>query len=273
MKTIEFEKQLITPSFAKKLLEQNVNNRRISQPILLRYVSDMVNGKWKEDTGELIKISKTGRVLDGQHRLQAVIKANCSIFFHIAYNINDEVFDVLDSGKLRNATDCFKISDIKHENIIPSTIAHFKLLQDGKRKGQQANFKLTNAELLKTYYDDEQFWQEVARLSVNWYKAFAKVLPPSWIGGFYAHFYKLNSEKADEFMNQLCTGMDISNITINLLRTKLMQDRMSLRKMHQNMKMALIIKTWNHFINNIQLTVIKYNTIQEKFPIAIKSKQ
>jgi hypothetical protein len=63
----------------------------------------MINNKWKQDTGECIKISKTGRILDGQHRLKAVILSNCSIYFYVATNIDDSVFDVLDTGKARNS--------------------------------------------------------------------------------------------------------------------------------------------------------------------------
>lgn len=44
METLEIKKQLITPSIARQYLEQNSYNRRISQPLLLRYINDMING-------------------------------------------------------------------------------------------------------------------------------------------------------------------------------------------------------------------------------------
>lgn len=270
METLEITKQLITPSIAKKYLEQNINNRRYSQPVLLRYTADMINNKWKQDTGECIKISKTGRILDGQHRLKAVILSNCSIYFYVATNIDDSVFDVLDTGKARNSSDCFYVAGIKASNTIPSMISYYNLLKDNKRSGVQINQKATNANLLEQYYQDEVFWDNIARSSNSWYVAFAKILKPSMIGGFYAHFYKLNLNKAEAFMNQLCTGSEISNSIINLLRNKLMQDKMSPRKMPTTLKMALIIKAWNHYINDNNVKILKFDTVRDEFPIAIK---
>ena len=270
METVKIKTQLITPSIAKSLLERNVSNRRINEGRLLAYTKDMINGKWKEGTAEPIKISKTGIILDGQHRLLAIVKSNCSILCHVAENLEDAVFDVLDTGKSRNASDCFNVAGVKMSNTLPSIIAHYNLLQEGKKVGQQRSGKATNAELLDQYYEDELFWQNVGRTTTNWYIAFAKILTPSMIGGFYAHLYKINPIKAELFMSQLCTGSDINNQTINLLRTKLMQDKMSPRKMPPTLKMALIIKTWNNFINGTEVKILKFDTVRDDFPTAIK---
>jgi hypothetical protein len=263
-----FKKQLVTPDYAKKLLEANICNRRVKQPVFLQYANDMMNGRWKEGTAELIKISKTGVILDGQHRLLAVIKANVAIYFYIAFDLDDSVFDVLDTGSSRNATDVFKVKGIKQENTIPSIITMYNLLVSGKKAGIQKNYKSTNAVLLEQYFEDENFWQNIARKSHALYLSFAKILPPSYIGGFYAFFNRLNEEKAEEFMNQLATGISISNDVIMLLRNKLMQDRMALRKMPPTVKIALIIKTWNCFVKNETVKILKYDPIRDDFPVA-----
>jgi len=61
-------KKLITPSIAKDLLESNTKNRTINELVVSRYVSDILKGNWKEDTGEAIKISKMNVILDGPSR-------------------------------------------------------------------------------------------------------------------------------------------------------------------------------------------------------------
>jgi hypothetical protein len=265
---IQFNKQLVTPSTAKQYLEANISNRRIKEPIVAQYANDMANGRWKEDTGELIKISKTGTILDGQHRLMAVIKSNKAINFHFATNLNDEIFDVLDTGSSRNATDAFKVKNIKHDNLIPSIIAMYNLLNLGRRAGVQKKDKATNAILLEQYYENETFWQNIAKQSHYMYKSFAKILPPSFIGGFYAYFIKLNPEKATEFMTQLATGSEVKNEVINMLRNKLMQDKMSPRKMTITLKMALIIKTWNLYIKGQTVKLLKFDSVRDEFPVA-----
>lgn len=263
---MEFKKLLVTPTVAKQYLEANVNNRRIKNAVVTRYAQDMILGRWKEDTGEIIKISKSGAVLDGQHRLMAVVKSNTPISFHFAMNVEDSVFDVLDTGSSRNATDSFKVKDIKNGNTIPSIISLHTTIITGIRTGAQKNNKPTNAILLEIYYENELFWQHVANKSHKWYLDFAKILSPSAMGGLYSVFHKSNTEKALSFMNQLATGLDVENRSINLLRQKLMTDKMSQKKMPVTIKHALIIKTWNYFILKKEVKILKYDQSKESFP-------
>jgi hypothetical protein len=265
---IQIKRQLITPSIAKSLLEANKRNRRISQPSVHRYTYDMINDRWKEDTVEPIKISKSGVILDGQHRLLAVIASGKSIFFHIAYELDDSVTAYLDTGKSRNATDVFKIEGVLNDSSIPSTISFFNYLSLSRKAGVQKNHKATNAMLLEQYYENAEFWQDVVRRSHRWYTSFAKILPKSCVGGFYAHFHSINKVQAELFMEELCMGFDITNNVINLLRNKLMQDKVSPRKMPATLKYAIIIKTWNVWITNQKVKILKYDTINEPFPIA-----
>jgi hypothetical protein len=272
--TMEFKKQLITPSLAKQLLEANINNRRVKQPVVLRYAQDMIAGRWKENTGETIKISKTGRLLDGQQRLMAIIKSNVPINFHVIYNLEEDVFDVLDTGSVRNATDVFHIEGIKNDNVIPSIITTYYVLSKGiikqiNGKSVSKQYRPTNHLLKEMYYQRENFWQSVGNQTASWYQSFAKILPPSTIGGFYSFFYDINHEDAFQFMHQLCTGQDIKNKTIALLRTKLMQDKMDSKKISASLKQAYIIKTWNLFRKNEEAKMIKFNTAIEEYPVAI----
>lgn len=269
---MKIERKLVTPAMAKELLESNVKNRRVKEPVVLRYVNDMRAGKWKNDTAELIKISKTGIVLDGQHRLIAVVKANVPIWFHVATELEDSIFDILDTGSSRNAADVFKIEGIKYSTKLPSIIQLYETLKSNKamhQKSVQKNFRHTNASLLMLYNDRVEFWQHVARKSDVWYNAFAKMLHAQAIGGMYAYFYDIDANDADIFMNQLCSGLDITNKTIYALRNKLMQDRLSVKKMPLEMKHSLIVKTWNHYRNGAEVSFLRFDPEKEKRPIAI----
>jgi hypothetical protein len=81
-------------------------------------------------------------------------------------------------------------------------------------------------------------------------------------------FVNINKDKADEFMKQLTTGVAIENEVVNMLRNKLMQDKMSPRKMPPTLKMALIIKAWNVFVKNQSIKLLKFDTIRDEFPTA-----
>lgn len=265
---MNIQKELITPTMAKAMLEANTKNRRVKIPVVARYAKEMADGRWKEDTGELIKISKSGVVLDGQHRLLAVIKSNRAIQFHVARSVEDDVFSVLDSGSVRNSTDAFYISGIKYSSTIPSIIQNFELLKKGWLTVQQINQRKTTPELLAIYEEAPERWENIALVATRLYDEFSKIVAPSIIGGCYALFNSLNEEKALGFMEQVCTGSGIENDVISMLRKKLIEDRISPRKMPVSMKYALIIKAWNFYLSGTAPKLLKFDTVNEVYPIA-----
>ena len=260
---------LITPELAKLYLSLNNHNRDIKAPVVARYSQDIANGKWKTGTAESIKIASDGTVLDGQHRLHAIIKANTDVLMLVAEGLDRSVFDVIDTGSVRNASDVFKVAMVERSNRVPSTISKWYNLKNSNRFGSQKNLKLTNSELLHEYKSNPLEWDNITKHSINLYSAFAKILSPSTIGGFYAYFKEISETEAHSFMQELCTGINITNNTIALLRQKLMQDKMSLRKMPVDLKDAFIIKTWNAYRQKTEHKILKFSPDNESFPIAI----
>ncbi len=67
------EKVMITPAFAAELLNKNTENRPMSRHKVAKWVDQMETGKWKL-THQGVAISDAGVLLDGQHRLQAIVE-------------------------------------------------------------------------------------------------------------------------------------------------------------------------------------------------------
>jgi len=267
---MEVQKKLITPARAVELLQSNVKNRRPKNPVVLKYARDMASGKWKSDTFELIKISKSGVILDGQHRLMAVVKSNTPTFFHVVENLEDSIFDVLDTGSTRNASDVFKINGVSNNNVIPSIISFYYTLKGGNiTKSAQVNYKKTNADLLEIYLENKEFWDELTTQTLFLYRSFSKILAPSFIGGFYAFFSDINNDDAKNFMYQLCTGKNVENDAINILRSRFVTEKISVNKVSHSTKCAYLIKVWNAYRKIERLKILKYTPSVDKFPVAI----
>ena len=261
-------KTLINPAMAKEMLEKNVSNRNVRHLKVNQYANEMLSGRWKEDTFEFIKISKNGNLIDGQHRLLAIIKSNVGIWMQIAYDVPDDVYSVLDTGVNRNTGDVFKIEGIKYATANPAIIKLYDKVKNNKY-GRVGSHELSNFEVLDIYHERPEFWQLVCNKSESWNDAFAKILPSSWIGGFYAHFLSINTFDAKEFMDQLCTGRNIKNETITLLRNTLIKDKLNVKKTPRDYVRIYIIKTWNAYRTGTSIKVLKFNPETDKYPIAI----
>lgn len=243
---IRFKEQFITPEMAKDFLLSNTHNRLVNLKLVDRYSDDIRFDRWKSNTGETIKVAESGRILDGQHRLHAIIKAEKGINIHLATGLNDEVFDVIDTGKNRSGVDVFTINGTANASIMPSIIQSYINVKKSRIK---LNTKgLTNNMVLDLYNENPELWQQIARKSKNFYLQFNKILNRSIIGGLYKNFLEVSSEEiTNDFFTQLCIGKEFTNQTIFWLRNRLIEDRISSLKIPTAVKYELLIKSWNNF--------------------------
>lgn len=93
---------------------------------------DMKAGRWIA-THQGIAIGKSGRLLDGQHRLSAVIKAGVPVEMMVTFDIDESAIDAIDRGRKRSVADCFAFSEEEVWMRNKSTIAAARLLLSGRR--------------------------------------------------------------------------------------------------------------------------------------------
>jgi hypothetical protein len=265
---MKIESILITPTMAKEFLKSNSNNRPLKEKRISKYAKDMLEGKWICETGETIKFLLNGLLADGQNRLHAIIKANIPVKMQVAFDLEDDVFKVIDTGCSRNASDIFKFDKIKYYAIAPTIIStHNNLLNGGI--GANTVHNNSNQNILDLYYERKDFYNCVFRKVDRWYLSFNKVLTPSTIGGFYAFFFDINPIDANEFFEQLSSGNDIKHNAIKLLRNKLFENKLNSTKFSASHRNCLIIKTWNYYRKNHQIKFLRYDSNVEEIPKAI----
>ena len=101
--------RLITPEVASLLLESNNGNRKLRRQTVCYYADEMKKGNWQL-THQGIAISTEGRLLDGQHRLSAVVLSGVSIQMMVFEDCNDGSFNMMDIGLKRNTNDTIGLS-------------------------------------------------------------------------------------------------------------------------------------------------------------------
>lgn len=263
---MKIEKVFVTPDFAASLLKKNTKNRPLSPSIIARYTNEIKEGRWKEETGELIKVSKDGCILDGQHRLTAIVRSGVGLFFHIATDVNDDVFDVLDTGKKRNGADSISIFGEKYSTPISAAITAENWIS-AECKGKRG---MSNAEIVENYKENKEKWSECGFVGVGLSNSISKALSPSWAVAFLFHFSKIDRDEANEFMRQLCEGRGIKNNSIHLLRRRLIDAKVSKQyRLPDEMLIGLVLKTWNAFRRGHEISHLRYKPAEEVFPSAI----
>lgn len=101
---IEADVVTVTPDIAEQWLESRGPNRRLNEANVARMVLDMGNGNWF-DHGDPVRFDRKGRLRDGQHRLQAVVRSGKAYAFHVIRNLDEKALQMVDTGKQRSFSD------------------------------------------------------------------------------------------------------------------------------------------------------------------------
>lgn len=264
--------ETITPQKAKIYLEKNnsdeYNNRSVYQPKVDQYARDMKNGDWRLN-GETIIISKSGRTMDGQHRLLAVIQSGVTIQSYVIHGVDDEVFASIGTGKPRTSADAAHIAGFQHASKISAIVKFVLNFQKGQysqaslaySKGKKA---ITNEAVVEYIRRHEESLYE----SYNYgYNKENKVVSGTYLAGLHYIFKKLSETEANDFCNRVADGLALSKDNpIYLLRQRLISDVQAKRKMPPSEKLALICKSWNFYRKKRKISRLSLDIIKEGFP-------
>ena len=198
----------ITPEMAKSILKNNVNNRHVSNGLVRSYANDMKNGNWDESVGSAISIDVNGNLVDGQHRLLAVVQSDETINMWVCRNVKPH--GIYDNNRKRSISDQIGIVKPEQEKIYKSSryISVAKSLithLPGENVG--GYFRAVTPREVIDYTEAHKkvldgFWLRFAQRNV------AKIsIKPVLVGLYLAYIGGVDMKTIDTFYEILCNGM------------------------------------------------------------------
>ena len=255
----------ITPARALEILNNNDRNRSIAANVVDKYARDMAAGSWALN-GQTIKIGASGRLLDGQHRCAAAIRANTSFPAIVVEGLDDDVFDTFDLGVRRSMSALLKDRGETNTAVTAAVLRHVWLLQNGLVTLR--NVSPTVNELMETLEQNPSIRDSV-KLSNQ-----IRDVAPSVILALHYFFQGADKPRADEFIARVGDGVMLGpDSPILKLREVLLEDRANKkRRLSDAEKAALIIKAWNAFYEDRPVRILKWanqGDRREAFPAIV----
>lgn len=229
----------ITPHVAAEMLRFNNTNRRMVPNHLNRLISEMLAGEWRV-TGDTIKINGD-RLLDGQHRLEAVVRSGVTIWTYVARNIDVDAFDVLDTGRSRAGGDV--LSALGYHNVfITASAARMVWYYEHKitrLDGPVSNHAIVNC--VKRHGELPAFISDVSTHSFC--KTGAIVSALYWI-------MLSDREKADQFIDSFARGLELKTTSpIYVMRERVINDHvLRATKSGRQRLVAMMFRTWDNWL-------------------------
>jgi hypothetical protein len=244
----------ITPELAQHYLEHNQHNRPISDSHVRRIALQIKEGKWKFN-GDTIKIAETGDVLDGQHRLWAIITSEIPVETIVVTGIEKDAFATIDTlRKPRSAADLVALKgQVRHRNVLATALTWLVRWQRKDDKNKKASalpkykepqFRIENSDVEAAYEAHGQGMLRAVEKAVS----VRGVANPGLLAFIYYITANQNVELAEQFIaimespGRLAASHPLFQLRNSLLREK---DEPNKRRREPVTILALCIKALN----------------------------
>ena len=275
-------KVLVTPEIASEMLKKNSNNREIKERTVNEYSRQMLQGDWMEENLSPLYFAKReteeleglgfGLLLNGQHRLNALIKAKKSYEFLLIEGCDPKIMPTIDMHAKRTSADVFKIDGINDPKLLASIVSKFLncvAYPTGKNMSGRIVPKVSIFDIMNEYKRREKFWIDVADYVKEAQKTFKGCCEPSSIGAWYAMSLDINEQQAKTFFNKLKTGIyENEKEPGKLLRDFLLKSKKDSHriKIVTSIKYGMFIKAWNYMRAGKLIKKLQFQNLIEDFP-------
>jgi hypothetical protein len=249
---------------AMEMLERNTLNRPLNDQHVKRISKQIIDGKWKFN-GDTIKFSKNKEILDGQHRLWAVIEAKMPIKTAVIYGIEPDAFATIDTlRKPRSGADVLALHGATRYRQYTSAALQWLLRwQRGiiETYAKPTN-RIENSDIELMYQDNPGIERAIERV-----RNLRGVANPSLVGFFYYVLVNRSPELAERLVFTLENPAGVS-INDPFFRLRMYFTAEGSRK-DAVMTIALMIKAANAAFNGQELRILKWQsqgTKPEAFP-------
>ena len=120
---------LVDSGTAKTMLEMNIKNRLQRRGAVEYIKRQILSGEWRDDHPQPVIFSDHGRLIDGQHRLQAISEMNIgkneALVVRVETGARDDVRQYLDTGVPRSLEDRVELVENPVHNKVIARLCAF----------------------------------------------------------------------------------------------------------------------------------------------------
>lgn len=231
----------VTPKLAKEWLAKNFGNRPIREQDLDRYRRDMLAGRWHND-GSPLRFTADGELLDGQHRLRAVIAANRAVVMLVVRGVDREAQIVMDTGRRRTAADALAIAG-RANPVMAAAVAKLFLEAEAGKFAASGKHEVSHEEIFSCLETNPDI-----ATAIDFTMPLARRCdcPPAIVAYAYLRQRRISSKDAAEFWCAMAEKVGLhEGDPVIALSNRLAEARRARERLSRAALMSLIFRAWN----------------------------
>jgi hypothetical protein len=256
--------ETITPQEAERLLEANEHNRNLRQAWVDSLAGMMSRGEWTLN-GETIKLAEDGTLLDGQHRLAAVVAANVTLETVVVRGLPMAAQDTVDIGRGRRLADVLAIEGFVDAHALAAAVNFLHRYRTQRRLDTSRSTAPTPQQALALIEATPDLPE-----SVRVARRVAKEIggPLGIFAGLHSVFRDVDRTATDEFFESLETGLQLKRgDPVWHLRRHILRPRRDRHYAQTPYYMAaLVVKAFNYRRAGRTVELLAFKS-KERFPV------
>lgn len=244
----------IDPDLAREMLGHNTHNRNLRYRTVGAYAADMAAGKWR-DNGETIKIAVDGTVIDGQHRLSAIIESETKQRMLVVRNLPMQVQETVDAGIKRTFGDVLKLRGETDTMNLAAACRRAVMWESGER-ARGGSFVATTAQMLEVLGRHSSL-----RYSITVSASVRRHLPIQGSVLSLCHwlFSQIDNEDCDAFFERLKDGAGLEpQHPVAVLRRTVIDNMTAKSRITEAVMTAYVIKAWNAYRDGRDISFLRF---------------
>jgi hypothetical protein len=281
---MRLEQEEMTPKRARDLLEASLGQkqRALANGRVERIAHSIVEGQWKV-THQGIALSPEGYILDGQHRLAAIVRANIPVTMMVAYDADPDTFDVIDTGAARTAANTLQVAGYVGANGLSACsrmLLTYDRIKTSRTPPKSATAKLTTADVIRLMNTDRgqlilDSQSDAGSLATAWGRYGSR----SWVmaGQVLLREAGHSKEQLDTFNARLRDGAFLEPGSPILAFRRFVMSDTGLARLAKDSKsyvaLAVFIKTFNAYVSGQERLLAVFKLGVEPYPIPYTPEQ
>ncbi|MFH9265472.1 hypothetical protein ACH4KN_14610 [Streptomyces sp. NPDC017546] len=244
----------ISPSLATEMLTRNRENRPLDKGRVTHLREAILRGEWLV-SHQGIAFSGSwsdSRLLDGQHRLEAIRQSGQTVSLLVFENVPVETFSVMDTGRSRTASTILAMQGEHDSALLAAAIRHihlFHTMPDSEWKGHSS--RLTNAQVLTFLAANREKVATACGIARLMSKE-RLIIPTAAAVGYYTTHEASPGVDQDSWVKGVTTGADLSpgdpRLALRNALISLGTGTSGRRRSDSRGQLGLYLKAWNAWV-------------------------
>ena len=237
--------EYITPEQATYMLKHNPNNRKLQKSRVEKMALFMERGAWQNNGSSIVMNGEV--LLDGQHRLSAVVMSGMTIPFVVVRDVEKTAFSSIDTGRSRTLADALHVKGNRNANAVAAALNFYRNMRQAAvpRPNPKSVEPMTHGELIALLDECPHIQQSVQYVLDFEIRPTVSV---SLLAALHALFSEKDRRLADRYIRAIGTGIGVQEGSVEAAVMFRLGGKFTRKseKTNTNAQAIAIIKGWNH---------------------------